>query len=193
MDTIKDKKYLVIKNLLSEDEVKLLTQYTLFKHRINRRNFDIDQTKMGETNFYGDPIMESLLVTKKDIIEKHANLKLFPCYSFWRMYVYLSDLPKHTDRPSCEISVTININSDKSQEYPIFMNGKPILLNPGDGALYCGNEVEHWREEYKGDWTSQVFLHFVDANGPYKDFKFDKRPHLSIDKNTTPLSQRLRI
>jgi len=27
-------------------------------------------------------------------------------------------------------------------------------------------------------WQAQVFMHYVDANGPYAEWKFDKRPLL---------------
>ena len=71
--------------------------------------------------------MESLLKNKKEKMEEATNLKLLPTYSFWRMYTKLSDLSKHKDRESCEISVTIQIGSDGSN-WPIYMNGKPITL-----------------------------------------------------------------
>jgi hypothetical protein len=90
------------------------------------------------------------------------------------MYTYLAELVKHKDRPSCEISVTIMIGSDKTK-WPIFIEGNSIELNEGDAVIYLGCELEHWRDEFKGDWHAQVFMHYVDQNGPYSDFKFDKR------------------
>ena len=51
--------------------------------------------------------------------------------------------------------------------------GKKINLKPGDGVIYQGCEVEHWREPYEGDYHAQVFLHYVDANGKYADHKGD--------------------
>jgi len=35
--------------------------------------------------------------------------------------------------------------------------------------------VEHWREEFKGDWHAQTFLHYVDKNGPNQQWARDKR------------------
>jgi hypothetical protein len=51
--------------------------------------------------------------------------------------------------------------------------------------VYRGCEVEHWREEFRapqGSYHVQVFLHYVDANGPYSEFKFDKRPFIGYNK-----------
>ena len=39
-------------------------------------------------------------------------------------------------------------------------------------------EVPHWREPLgQGLWV-QVFLHYVDANGPYTDYALDRRERL---------------
>jgi hypothetical protein len=56
------------------------------------------------------------------------------------------------------------------------------MLEPGDMSIYTGCEVEHWREPYEGNQQIQLFLHYVDANGVHKDWKFDKRPFLGMKK-----------
>jgi hypothetical protein len=97
------------------------------------------------------------------------------------MYTLNADLKKHTDRESCEISVTVMIGSDGTK-WPIYMNGTEINMEPGDAAIYLGCEVEHWREEFKGDWQAQTFLHYVDKNGVNKEWFKDKRPLWGLQK-----------
>ena len=41
--------------------------------------------------------------------------------------------------------------------------------------LYNGCEIPHGRKEFQGDWHSQVFLHYVNAEGPNKEWVKDKR------------------
>jgi PKHD-type hydroxylase len=41
-------------------------------------------------------------------------------------------------------------------------------------------EKHHWRKKFKGEWQAQVFLHYVDADGPHKEWKFDKRQGLNL-------------
>jgi hypothetical protein len=53
------------------------------------------------------------------------------------------------------------------------MDGKKVNLKPGDGVIYRGCEIEHWREAYEGDYHIQAFLHYVDANGKYANYKGD--------------------
>lgn len=106
-------------------------------------------------------------------MEKETGLSLLPTYAYWRMYTYGSYLKKHKDRPSCEISVTLHLGGDK--KWPIFVEGKSFLLKPGDAIIYRGCEQEHWREKFYGDWYSQLFIHYVNANGPNKEWYRDKK------------------
>jgi hypothetical protein len=174
MNNIKNLKYKLVKGFLTKEELDLLKNYCIIKHRINTNNFDFRQNENGDTFFYGDPLMESLMVNKLDLMQEQTGLELLPTYAFWRMYSMFSDLKKHTDRPSCEISVTVMIGSDGTK-WPIFMNGVKIDMEPGDAAIYLGCEVEHWREEFKGDWHAQTFLHYVNKNGSNKEWFRDKR------------------
>ena len=48
-------------------------------------------------------------------------------------------------------------------------------IKKGDGVFYRGCELTHWRDEYvEGEEQAQVFFHFVNANGPYKDLNTQK-------------------
>ena len=57
-----------------------------------------------------------------------------------------------------------------------------IHLNPGDLCLYHGCDLYHWREPFTQRWYLQSFLHYVNANGPYKDCLYDKRTYLGASK-----------
>ena len=174
MEFIKNIKYKVIKNFLTKEEVNLLVHYCRIKHRTNFNSFDCCQNDNGDTYFYGDPLMESLMLNKKKLMQEETGLELLPTYAFWRMYTLHADLKKHKDRPSCEVSVTVMIGSDGTK-WPIYMDGTELNLEPGDAAIYLGCEVEHWREEFTGDWQAQTFLHYVDKNGPNREWVKDKR------------------
>jgi hypothetical protein len=174
MGTIKDFKYKLIKNFLTKEEIKLLTDYCKIMHRTNFNSFEFLQSDNGDTCFYADPLMESLMVNKLELMQKETGLELLPTYAFWRMYTRFADLKKHKDRESCEVSVTVMLGSDGTK-WPIFMEGKEINLEPGDAAIYLGCEIGHWREEFKGDWQAQTFLHYVDKNGKNKEWFRDKR------------------
>ena len=166
-------KYKLVPKLLNAAEIKLAREYCIEKHITNDSEFDEFQNNCADTGFYKDPLMQVFSKNKKKIIEKHTNLKLYSTHTYWRCYTYGSDLRKHKDRKSCEISVTIAIGSDGKYEWPIYMDGAKVNLKPGDGVIYQGCEVEHWREPYEGDYHIQTFLHYVDVNGEYSNHKGD--------------------
>jgi hypothetical protein len=179
--SIYDFKYKKIENFLTKEEVSLLRTYTQIKHRLNNHSFDFNQNDNGDTYFYGDPLMESLMINKLELMQKETGLKLLPTYAFWRMYTINADLKKHKDRASCEISVTVMIGSDGTK-WPIFMKDSEIELLPGDAVVYLGCELEHWREEFKGDWHAQTFLHYVNAEGEFRNFVLDNRKLFGTEK-----------
>jgi len=174
MDIIDNFKYKVIKGLLNKGELDLITEYCKIKHWENEKDFDFIQNNCGDTYFYKDALMQILANKKQKRIEQETGLQLNPTYTFWRCYTFGADLKKHRDRPACEMSATVFIASDK-KEWPIYMDGQPINLEPGDAAVYKGCDVEHWREPFDGDYHIQVFLHFVNRNGKYADLEGDIR------------------
>ena len=47
--------------------------------------------------------------------------------------------------------------------------------------VYSGCDLEHWREEFKGDNCCQVFLHYNNKKSKKaKENLCDKRPHLGL-------------
>tara|TARA_A100001201_G_scaffold143530_1_gene145613 strand:- start:147 stop:701 length:555 start_codon:yes stop_codon:yes gene_type:complete len=177
----KDFKYKIIKNFLSKEETALTNSYLKLRHLNNENHFEILQNKQLDTCFYGDPLIESLLVIKLKKVEEVSGLKLLPTYGYSRFYTKFSSLKKHTDRESCEISVTVFTGSDGTP-WPFVVDNKSFLQEPGDAIIYLGCEVEHERKEFLGDWHSQFFIHYVDAEGPNKEFIFDKRGRLGVPR-----------
>jgi hypothetical protein len=177
----KDDKYVFVPNVLSKELVDFVTQYALFDEM---QDFNVDPQVPKAHSKYADPAMETVLALLHPIIEKHTGLSLHPTYSYYRVYRNGDSLDHHTDRDACEISVTVafNYSYDKSEyQWPIFIDGNPITMSPGDIAIYRGIDLDHWREPFtypEDAWQVQAFLHYVDANGPYSNLIYDTRPSL---------------
>jgi len=174
------KKYLKIENFLNESERKLLSTACKVFLRSNKAGWDYQDG--AQPFLYGDHLFDALMSEKIKLMQEKTGLTLFPTYSFMKIYTKYSYLKKHIDRPACEYSVTVFIDSCNTCPWPIYIDGSPIYLNPGDGLVYKGCEFEHWREEYLGDWHAQCFLHYVNANGPHRDHILDKRKTLGEQK-----------
>jgi len=132
---------------------------------------------------YSDLVMETLLMKLQNLMEKKTKLKLYPSYSYARIYKKGDELKRHKDRLSCEISTTLFLGGD---EWPIFLEpsgkinkkGIKINLKLGDMLVYKGCNLEHWREIFKGNECAQVFLHYNTKKN--KKNLFDNRPHLGL-------------
>jgi len=167
MAAVKNK---LIKNFFHEGELKIYQKYCF--NKLDENKYAID-TENFSPAWYKDPLMNALLDIKLPLVEKKSNLKLFPTYAYWRYYVFGGMLKKHSDRPSCEISVTACIK--KYDNWPIVVEGESFELEEGDAVLYAGCEQKHWRPGvYKGSGMAQVFLHYVNQNGPNKNHAYDK-------------------
>jgi len=126
-----------------------------------------------------------------------TGLDLIPTYSYHRLYTQGTELKRHKDRPSCEISTTLCLGYDNSNvdatkypdwDWPMFVgpksgekgtDGMPIHMKPGDMLIYRGDIVEHWREPLWGLNHAQVFLHYNEKSGQY-NIAYDGRPVLGM-------------
>ena len=184
-------KYQVIKNAVSYDLANFILNYFLLKrdavgymyeHNIHAQSPILgtwtDKQIPNTYSCYGDFAMETLMVKMLPVMKKHTGLNLCPTYSYARAYKKGDELKKHKDRPSCEISTTLNLGGDP---WEIFVEGTKVLLEVGDMLVYSGCELEHWREPFNGNICGQVFLHYNHVNGPFADKnRFDGRAKLGL-------------
>ena len=209
-------KYQVIKGALSYELANFIFNYFLLKRDavdfMYKNNITYDNGTLGTWtdkqvpntySHYADMVMETLLVKMLPVMAKETGLNLVPTYSYARIYKNGDILARHKDRPSCEISTTLNLGGEP---WPIFIDGtgansvvdeykniiKPdapkgtkVLLDVGDMLVYSGCELEHWREPFEGNVCGQVFLHYNHVNGPFaENNRFDKRPMLGLPSMT---------
>ncbi len=188
INKFKDKGYCVVNSVLPEDFRNFITQYALFDEL---QDFTLDLGQVpGAHAKYLDPAMESMLLYLLNPMQENTGLNLHPTYSYFRVYRNGQELTPHVDRPSCEISATLcfNFNYDPSKySWPIFMEGNPVNLNPGDMVIYRGCDLKHWREKFTPPnqdeaWHVQGFFHYVDVNGPNAHHRFDGRTTIGEKK-----------
>ena len=194
------KNYKIINNAISKELAGFIYDYFLIKRRVARKLFDDGYISPDTPDFgvwsdkqipntyshYADIVMETLLEKIKPVMEENTGLKVLPTYTYARIYKKGDILKRHKDRPSCEISTTINLGGDS---WPIYLEpsgekgkeGVKVNLNPGDMLRYRGCELEHWREAFEGDNCGQVFLHYNEANSPEGQKNiYDGRPFIGL-------------
>lgn len=182
--------YANVEGLIDAQTIKTISQY--FENKIHRGEWvgksEVSGGDASKFGYYADPLIEVLLKQCLPAVEEKTGLELEPTYSFSRVYQGGEELRPHTDRPSCEISATINV-ACTGDIWPIWMQyegNDPVkcMLAPGDAVIYKGCEVTHWRRKLPiGHINVQFMLHYVEKNGPYAEYKFDNRQSLGWDSS----------
>jgi predicted 2-oxoglutarate/Fe(II)-dependent dioxygenase YbiX len=176
-------KYVHLKGFLDIENCKELTAE--LKRLVDQQETVKDTQCPKSDAVHGAMAFDKLLVDLLPHFEKVSGKRLYPTYSYARLYKPGEKLEIHTDRESCEISATLTLGFE-GKAWPIYMgdeggaNASKIEMAVGDAVLYRGMEKHHWRKKFKGEWQAQVFLHYVDADGPHKEWKFDKRQGLNL-------------
>jgi hypothetical protein len=186
--------YKVIRKAISKELAEFCYDYFRLKRKVARLFFKIGYISAKDVNWgrwgdsqipdtyshYSDIAMETLLVKLQSLMEAETAFKLNPAYSYARIYKNGDVLARHTDRPDCKFSTTLNLGGDP---WPIFLEpsgkkekkGIRILLEAGDMLIYDGVTLEHWREKFEGEICCQVFLHYTTV-----EKKYNGRPFLGL-------------
>jgi len=173
-----DNNYLFVPDFIPTQEA--FTLYKQFKQetQLYPDIYKEDLQVRGSPSFLNYVPFIALMCEKTTYMNKLVGEKLLPTYAYSRIYKNGAELVKHTDRPACEISVSLHLGSDGTS-WPLGFtrpDGTTVLkdLLPGQAVIYFGCISEHWREDaFTGKEYGQVFLHYVRSNGKYTNHCFD--------------------
>lgn len=169
--------------------------------RKDKFQFISEDNVKGALARYNIPKYKELHFLVKKAIEEILGMDLHPSYFFDRFYFAGHHLTRHVDRHACEVSVTLQLNTNNPDNpWPIWFDlpdgsEKYVLMKDGDAVIYKGCEREHWRDALPSKYNKtqkfwrkvrklpddtyhhQIFLHYVDANGPFVHCAFDAIKH----------------
>ena len=159
--------------------------------------YDKDETQVpGSFSVYNNPKYREIHRLVRRVVQKTLEIELHPTYFYERFYYAGQELKRHSDRPACEISVTLQISTNLKEPWDIWFqkpDGKEVSvkMNSGDAVIYKGCEREHWRLPMKSNYNKltnkfrifkkkeddtylhQIFFHYVDAQGPFVHYAYD--------------------
>ncbi len=156
--------YEFVPDIISEDVAHIVSSHISDVSLIRGKGFPSAEHELT-LNVNSSPVLHTLIVMLKPRMEQITSKELIPTYYYSRVYLNGSDMFEHLDRPECEYSVTINLG--QSDPYPFYiMNAETneydeIYMEPGNGVVYKGCELKHYRPEFTGTWYNQIFLHYV--------------------------------
>ena len=159
--------------------------------------YDKDENQVpGSFSVYNNPKYREIHRLVRRVVQNILEIDLHPTYFYERFYYAGQELKRHSDRPACEISVTLQISTNLKEPWDIWFqkpDGKEtsIKMKSGDAVIYKGCEREHWRLPMKSNYNKlqnkfrtfrkkeddtylhQIFFHYVDAQGPYVHYAYD--------------------
>jgi hypothetical protein len=104
------------------------------------------------------------------VISEIAGEKVKPSFSFFASYRRGSDLKAHRDRQQCHYAMSVLLDHDHADDlssWPIYVRppgapeAVPVSISLGDGLLYFGGEVLHYRAPLADGYSTHWFLFWV--------------------------------
>lgn len=172
---LQDQGYLRVPEFISAARAAALARQLAAHHATAGDSFDA-QVPGAPCSYNFLPFVR-LLVERLPRVEALCGEAVLPTYAYARMYRHGATLAPHTDRPACEISLSLHLRGDRPWDFWLRNFGSApvaIGLQPGDALLYLGCQTEHWREAFDGEDCVQVFLHYVLAHGSFAHLFFDR-------------------
>jgi hypothetical protein len=127
-------------------------------------------------------------------VSQVAGCELLPTYAYFRLYQKGDICRVHSDRPACEHSLSLTLLCSDKVPWSLSVSTesdaspRPIVeddfasqpygtvsMLSGDAVMYKGVHHRHGRLDANPNaWSAHLFMHWVDAAGPYRDQAFDR-------------------
>lgn len=171
--------YKIYKSFLAEEDFNFIKQnYQKVAGDKFYTFFDIDNTR-GRTIRADNPVeyLDLLNGSIKTKLEEELEIELEPSYSYQLTYLNNSYMIPHVDKPSCDVTLSVHIESNipdsqKNSLFPLWLldyNQKFVKfnMNPNDAVLYNGPKIVHWRNPLlfsREVFYNQVMFHYTRKN-----------------------------
>jgi hypothetical protein len=126
------------------------------------------------------------------LVSQIVGRELLPTYDYFRVYRERDICRVHCDRYSCQHSLSLTLDYSDGVTWPLELATErrdpgpdvepewgdephtPITMEVGDAVLYQGVHHRHARTQPNPNaWSAHLFLHWVEADGPYAEYAFD--------------------
>jgi hypothetical protein len=153
-----------------------------------------DVLKRPALNVFGADYapMQFFLWGLTPLIGRLVGRELLPTYDYFRVYRSGDVCRVHSDRGACEHSLSLTLGYSDSVAWDLEIGSRvlpdpqtrvtdgfddetfaSVAMAPGDAVLYRGIHRRHGRTTPNPNrWSAHLFLHWVEAEGPYRDQAF---------------------
>ena len=140
------------------------------------------------------PPMATFLWGVTPRVAQVAGCELMPSYAYFRVYQQGDICKVHSDRKACEHSVSLTLELANDIPWALSVEHRHVdepaasldgdfgreafsalPMRAGDAVMYRGVNHRHGRlEPNPNAWSAHLFMHWVDADGPFADRAFDR-------------------
>ena len=163
--------YLPLSGLLPPYHVGALRRYYRYHTRMGTFVLGDEQTAQRFVS-YDEPVTQFVHRQLTRIISDITRRVVTPSYNYLAFYQGGAVLDPHTDRDECEYTLSLCIDATPDPHtygaWPLqvmtYEGALAITQGIGDGLLFRGRELPHWRDRLPDGYTaSSILFHFVDA------------------------------
>jgi hypothetical protein len=136
---------IIVKNVLSEDQIEHIYKYIDGKSADNEKWAGRKSWMMSDTDTLGKSIIHRIEDVTKKAIDADVRLNEFPfLLRYSPKYGNISKLFPHSDYRDSQ-RVTIDIQLKYDEEWEIVVEGKSYTLKYNEGLIFLGTQQMHWR------------------------------------------------
>lgn len=180
----------IVQTLLERIETDLKASQSSFQSFARKLDLMNKSTVEISGHFYAPLI--TFLWALTPTISRMVGRELLPTYDYFRIYQQGDICRLHSDRPSCEHSLSLTLGYSDGLPWPLDIGSVPmdgpdylresfgeepfssVAMQPGDAVLYQGVRYRHGRGTPNPNrWSAHLFMHWVDRDGPYRAHAFD--------------------
>ena len=138
---LQENNYILIDNFIPKEEAERLNNELKTSLKEESEIFFHDEPCPESLSVYNYKPFLNLLCKKISYVNDIMGESMLPCYSYSRIYGNGHELTKHTDRASCEVSLTVHLGGDAPWDIWLTKpSGEQVAidLKPGQAIIYLG-------------------------------------------------------
>lgn len=166
---LQSQQYAIVRRMIHPLQIAALRRYF---RTLDHKNFLVPDVHGPTVRYFLHNEEVAMFVHRQmtNLVRCVTRELIKPSYCFLSQYKSGAVLTRHIDRPQCLWNVSLLIDADPDREvsdsWPIYLEvgheTKAIRLEMGDGLLYRGTEIPHWREKLgDGETATLMLCHFV--------------------------------
>ena len=168
----------VVNNVLHPDILSIFQIY--YRETIDSNTWALGDRQSKRYKAHNEPMSRFLHYEILPLIERIADKKLRPTYTYLSAYIKDADLPGHTDKPDCEYTVSFIVDKPDGFSWPIYVHKKvqpvkhkgrypenppkeecePVDCDVGGLMIFQGTDRIHFREKLEADYYTVLLLHY---------------------------------